>query len=67
MSVDLKPIWRYKVRVVKTTTGIERVVKIPNQIADQIGDFVKITIEGGRVVLIPDDTEIKKINDSGGG
>jgi len=53
VSVELKPRWRYKVRIVRSKTGIEKVVKIPNEVADQIGDYVKVTIENGRIVIEP--------------
>ena len=49
----MKPRWRYKVRIVRSKTGIEKVVKIPNEVADQIGDYVKVTIENGRIVIEP--------------
>ena len=51
---ELKPMWRFKVRRAKSQKGnVEKVVKIPNEIADQIGDYVKVTIENGRIVIEP--------------
>jgi len=51
--VGVKPIWKFKVRTVRSPTSVEKVVKIPNEIADQIGDYVKVTIENGRIVIEP--------------
>ncbi|RLF64468.1 MAG: hypothetical protein DRN30_05480 [Thermoplasmata archaeon] len=51
---ELKPVWTFKVRRAKSMKGnVEKVVKIPNEIADQIGDYVKVTIENGRIVIEP--------------
>ena len=58
--IEVKPRWRFKVRTVRSSTSVEKVVKIPNEIADQIGDYVQITIENGRIVIEPLPEEIKK-------
>ena len=33
--------------------NVEKVVKIPNEIADQLGEYVKMTIENGKLVIEP--------------
>jgi len=50
---SVKPVWKFKVRTVRSPTSTEKVVKIPNEIADQLGDYVKVTIENGRIVIEP--------------
>ena len=53
-GVVLKPVWTFKVRRAKSVKGnVERVVKIPNEIAEQLGDYVKMTLEDGKLVIEP--------------
>ncbi|MEM3147246.1 MAG: hypothetical protein QXY94_06825 [Archaeoglobaceae archaeon] len=49
----IKPIWVYKVRKSKGIYNNEKVVRIPPEIADQLGEYVKITLVDGKLVIEP--------------
>jgi len=47
------PIWVYKVRTSKGIHGSEKIVRIPPEIADQLGEYVKITLVDGKLIIEP--------------
>ncbi|MEM0303270.1 MAG: hypothetical protein QXI54_08905 [Archaeoglobaceae archaeon] len=49
----INPIWVYKVRKSKGIYNSEKVVRIPPEIADQLGEYVKITLIDGKLVIEP--------------
>jgi len=49
----ISPKWVYKVRNNRGRLGNEKVVRIPPEIADQLGQYVKITLVDGKLVIEP--------------
>ncbi|MEM4292146.1 MAG: AbrB/MazE/SpoVT family DNA-binding domain-containing protein [Archaeoglobaceae archaeon] len=49
----LTPRWIYKLRWGRGKLGTERLVRIPPEIADQLGEYVKITLVDGKLVIEP--------------
>ncbi|MEM0265783.1 MAG: hypothetical protein QXM23_00665 [Archaeoglobaceae archaeon] len=49
----ITPRWIYKLRKSKGRFGIERTIRIPPQIADQLGEYVKITLVDGKLIIEP--------------
>ena len=55
----IKPIWRFKIRKIKSSTGIEWVIKLPNEVIQSFGSYVELTIENGRLIIYPVKEEVE--------
>lgn len=49
----MRPVWIYKVRKSKGSSSKEKVVRIPPEISEQLGEYVRITIQDGKLVIEP--------------
>lgn len=63
---ELKPIWKYKVRTNRGKLGTERLIRIPPEIANQLGEYVKITISDGKLVIEPYSYDEAPVSNLGG-
>lgn len=49
----IEATWVYKLRTVKGKKNVERVVKIPPEVVDQFGGYVRIRLSEGKLILEP--------------